>query len=184
MLESVISEIEQAFKQLEFAIKLMCYCEQGDLDKEKFDTDVTILLADGNIGFPDGSFQSDQEIIAASQINVGVCFGLTAIVLNAAFESAEIQLNPDSRDPKDELRTLVYMVRCAFAHNPADPRWNARGNFARRIQLNLGDGDGEVSLDTAALHGINFDYPHIGGFANWYKIREMAVQMIRETSLK
>ncbi len=179
MLEFALLDVEQAFKQLEFAIKLMCYCERGDLDKEKFDSDVTILLDEENVGFPDGSFQSDQEVVTASQINVGICFGVSAIVLDAAFEAAKIERNPNSRDPKDELRTLVYMVRCAFAHNLAKPCWEARGNFARNIQLNLGESD--LSIDMVALHGNDFDYSHIGGFANWYKIREMAVRVIKDT---
>ncbi len=179
MLELALSDVEQAFKQLEFSIKLMLYCELGNLDKEKFDSDVTILLEEENIGFPAGSFQSDQEIITASRINVSICFGVSAIVLDAAFETAKIECNPNSRDQQDELRTLVYMVRCAFAHNIAKPCWEARGNFARNIKLNLGESD--LSLDMVALHGNDFDYPHIGGFANWYKIREMAVLVIKDT---
>ena len=62
MLELELSDVEQAFKQLEFAIKLMCYCELGHLDKGKFDFDVTIQLDEENVGFPDGSFQSDLEV--------------------------------------------------------------------------------------------------------------------------
>ena len=179
MLEFALSDVEQAFKQLEFAIKLMLYCERGDLDKEKFDSEVTILLDEENIVFPEGSFQSDQEVFTASQINVVICFGVSAIVLDAAFEAAKIECNPNSRDPKDELRTLVYMVRCAFAHNPAKPCWEARGNFARKFQLNLGESD--LSMDMVALNGNDFDYSHIGGFANWYKIREMTIRVIKDT---
>ena len=178
MLEPALADVEQAFRQLEFAIKLMCYCERGDLDKEKFDSDVLILLEEENVGFPDGSFPSDQEVITASQVNVGICFGVTAIVLDAAFETANIARDPQSQDPKDELRTLVYMVRCAFAHNLAKPCWEARGNFARNIQLNIGETD--LSIDMVALHGTDFEYSHIGGFANWYKIRDKAVQEIKD----
>jgi hypothetical protein len=174
MLEFALSDVEQAFRQLEFAIKLMCDCESGDLDKKKFDSDVTILLDEENVRFPDGSFQSDKEVSTASQINVGICFGVSAIVLDAAFEAAKIERNPNSRDPKDELRTLVYMVRCAFAHNFAKPCWKAKGNFARNIQLDLGEND--LSIDMAALHGNDFDYSHIGGFSNWYRIREKITQ--------
>ena len=54
-----------------------------------------------------------------------------------------------------------------------------RGDFARSIQLNLGEND--LSIDMVALHENDFEYPHIGGFANWYKIREMAVRVITDT---
>ncbi len=102
--------------------------------------------------------------------------------MDAAFEAAKIARNPNSRDPEDELRTLVYMVRCAFAHNLAKPCWEARGNLAHNIQLNLGESD--LSIDMVALHGNAFDYSHIGGFANWYKIREEAVRVINDTQPK
>ncbi len=179
MLESALLDVEQAFKQLEFAIKLMCYCERGDLNRERFDSHVIILLGEENVAFPDGGFQSDQEVVTASQINVGICFGVSAIVLDAAFEAAKIKPNPNSRDPKDELRTLVYMVRCAFAHNLAKPCWEARRNFARNIQLNLGEN--VLSIDMVALHENAFEYSHIGGFANWYTIRDKAVGVIKDT---
>lgn len=176
MREFALLDVEQAFKQLEFAIKFMCYCERGDLDKRKFDSDITILLDEENIRFPGGSFQSVQDIIIASKINVGICFGASAIVLDGLFEAVGIKPNPRSQNHKDELRTLVYMVRCAFAHNIAKPCWEARGDYARNIQLNLGKR--ELSINMVTLHGKDFDYSHIGGFANWYTIRKMAIQGI------
>lgn len=177
MSKCALLDVEHAFKQLEFAIKLMCYCERGDLDRGKFDSDITIQLDEENIGFPNGSFQSDRDIITASQVNVSICFGVTAIVLDALFEEAEIEKKPKSGDPKDELRTLVYMVRCAFAHNSANPCWKVIGkNYARTFQLNL---DGKIlHIDMKDLHKKAFEYRHIGGFPNWYKIKKIAVQMV------
>ena len=179
MLVSALLDVEHAFKQLEFAIKLMCYCERGDLDREKFDSDITILLEEENVGFRDGSFGSDQAIIIASRINVSVCFGASAMVLDALFETAKIARNPKSRHPNDELRTLVYMVRCAFAHNPAKPCWEVKRSYARDILLNLGESD--LSIDLKSLHGTDFHYSHIGGFANWHKIKEMAVRVVNDS---
>lgn len=174
-----LEDVEYAFKQIEFAIKLMCYCENGHLNKEKFDSEIIILLDEENVEFPNGSFQSDQDIIIASQINVSVCFGASALALDALFEKAKIRRNPKSQDAKDQLRLLVYMVRCAFAHNPAKPCWEVRGDFARKIKLDLGGK--ELSVDMEALHKKDFDYSHIGGFANWYKIKEMAVRIIKDS---
>lgn len=177
MLQFAICDIERAFKQLEFSIKLMCYSELGHIDLAKFDTDVTIILDNDNIGFPTGNFQSAKDIILASQINVGVCFGLSAIVLDAAFASVGIKGKPESRDQMDELRTLVYMVRCAFAHNIAYPRWEARGPYSRKIEFYLDQVP--LLIDLEHLNGQDFEYSHIGGFANWYKIRDLSLQWIK-----
>jgi hypothetical protein len=175
-MQATLLDVEHAFRQLEFAIKLNCFCEKKHLDKDQFDTDVLILLEEQNIGFAEGGFRSYDEIIMASQINIGICFGVSATVLDAAFEEAGINRNPGSQDPNDALRTLVYMVRCAFAHNFANPRWNVRRQYAHVITLNL---ENELlTVDLANLNELEFDYCHIGGFANWYKIRGMAVRMI------
>ena len=39
--------------------------------------------------------------------------------LDTAFDVAAFKNRPTSRPDADELRTLVRMVRCASAHNPA-----------------------------------------------------------------
>ncbi len=171
-----IADVNQAFAQLEFAIKLMCYCELGHLDKEKFDTDVLILLAEENISFPAGLFASYQSIVTAAQLNVGICFGVSAIVLDAAFTQARLAPKPELSTPDNEVRTLVYMVRSAFAHNIAYPRREARGPFARTITLNIGGST--LPIDMAELNETGFDYLHIGGFAMWFKIKDIALEII------
>ncbi len=177
-LKFAVEDVEMAFKQLEFAIKLMCHCELRHLDQKKFDSDITILLEEENIGFHDGSFRSYEDLIEASQINVGISFGASAITLDALLEQAGIERNSKSEDPNDELRTLIYMVRCAFAHNIAKPCWEVKAKYRRKIKLILCGR--EYSLDFSALNGKDFEYSHIGGFANWYRIKERAIQMINE----
>lgn len=173
-----LADVEHAFRHLEFAIKLMCYCEGGHLDLETFDADTTILLNTENLGFPTKNFSSNEAVIPASQALVGMAFGTSAMVLEAAFEVAGLSRKPKSRLPADELRTLVYMVRCAFAHNPALPLWEARGpEHARIVSVTLQGSPS--SIDLTSLHGQPFDYEHIGGFANWLKIKNEAVALLQ-----
>ena len=173
-----LADVEYAFRHLEFAIKLMCHCELDHLDRATFDTDVSIQFETENIGYSSGTFETLKSVIAPAQAIVGVCFGVSALVLEAAFEAAAIRRLPESRAPVDELRTLVYMVRCAFAHNPAFPRWEARGReFARVLSVPI-EGT-EIAIDLSALHGQPFDYEHIGGFGNWQRIRFASEAAIR-----
>ncbi len=176
--DEALSDVDRAFRHLEFAIKLMCYCELDHLDRRRFDTDVAILLERENVSFPAGTFQSLQAVVSAAQALVGVCFGISATVLDAAFEAASIPRRPQSRTSADELRSLVYMIRCAFAHNPAFPCWEARGqDFSRTMTVQLNGGE-LLRIDLASLHCKPFEYEHIGGFANWYKVRAAAQEII------
>lgn len=169
-------DVDRAFTHLEFAIKLMCYIEADHVDREKFDTDVTLLLERENVGFPANTFQSVDSLALAAQATVGISFGVTAIVLDAAFEAAGISRSPESNSPDDLLRTLVFMIRSAFAHNPAMPCWEVRGSYVRVISLQL---EGEIiSVNLPTLHGTPFEYMHIGGLANWYRIRRAAQHLI------
>lgn len=162
-------DVGHAFQVLEFAIKLLCHCELGHLDRASFDADVLLRFPNENLDFPSGTFDSNESVVLAAKLNVSICFGVTALALNAAYDEAGITNRPTSRDPSDELRTLVYMVRCAFAHNPANPCWNAKGDFARVLTLSVCDP--ALNIDLAALHNRPFDYADIGGFPNWMKIR-------------
>lgn len=177
-LQEALADVEYAFKHLEFAIRLMCYCEQGHLNLAEFDTNVTILLPRKNVTFPTGSFPTQDSVIPPAQAMVSMAFGVSAMVLEATFDVASKRRVPTSRSPDDELRTLIYMVRCAFAHNPAMPTWKACGkDYARDLTLELGSE--RISIDLSKLHGRTFDYEHIGGLANWFKIRVAAEALLR-----
>jgi len=174
-----LADVERAFLHLEFSIKLMCYAEADHIDREKFDTDVTLLLEPDNFGFPASTFQSLDSLVLPARANVGVSFGVSAIVLDAAFEAAGISRKPESNAPADLLRTLVFMIRCAFAHNPAMPCWKVQGPYLRTLTLLL-EGKG-ISVNLSQLHGAPFDYKDIGGLATWYRIRRAAERLINDT---
>ena len=175
-IDLAIKDIDHAFSQLEFAIRIMCYCELNHLDKEKFDNDILIELPNENMHFQNGSFKNQESIVIASQMLVGTAFGVSAIILDAGYDAANIKKNIKSRDSYSDLRVLVYMVRCAFAHNMADPKWDARGiDFARQFNLNL---DHSTQIDLTNLNGHSFEYEHIGGFTQWFKIKDAVVRSL------
>jgi hypothetical protein len=173
-----LADVDHAFRHLEFAIKLMCYAEADHIDRSKFDTDVTLLLERENVGFRANTFDTLESVVLAAQANVGVSFGVSAIVLDAALEVAGIARKPESNTPNDLLRTIVFMIRSAFAHNPAMPVWVVRGPYLRSLELEL---EGEaVSVSLRQLHGEVFQYCHIGGLANWFRIRRAVERVLND----
>lgn len=98
--ELALADVEMAFQQWEFAIRLMCYCELGHIDTDGFDTDIVILLENENIGFKNGSFATKDSVVTVSQIQVGVAFGVSAITLDAAYDTAGKRRAPEYRDPR------------------------------------------------------------------------------------
>jgi hypothetical protein len=177
-ISETLEDVEIGFRQLEFAIRLLSYCELGHVKPSDFDTDHLVMLEGGSLHFPSGHFSTADEMNRAASIAVLLAFSASVLVLDKAFEVAGMKPDPEASDNIVRLRTLVYMLRCTQAHGPADPRWEVRGKYIRTLTVDL---DGiAVSLDLAALNGQPFIIDQIGGYQNWYRIRNMAV---RELSL-
>jgi hypothetical protein len=175
-LSDALEDIEIAFKQLEFTIKLLSFCELGNIKPSEFDTDHIINLEGGRIRFPTGNFSEIGNIINAASVSVLIAFSASVLVLDKAFEIMGMKPDPESVDAVTCLRTLIYMLRCAQAHGVADPRWEVRGKYLCALSLNLGDI--ALSLNLSKLNGERFDIDQIGGYPNWYQIRHAAVRVL------
>jgi hypothetical protein len=172
MLTETLQELDIAFRQLEFAVRLLSYCELGHIKPSDFDTDHLTQLPNGSLHFPSGSFSDKDSICRAANINFITAFGTSVLVLDQAFQAFGVRPDAEATDNIGRLRTLVYMVRCAHAHRIADPRWEVRGKYRRTLIVAL---PGEtISLDLEALDGAGFDIDSIGGYVGWYEMHRIA----------
>jgi hypothetical protein len=156
----------------EFTIKLLSFCELGNINPKDFDTDHIVLLEEESLSFPTGHFSDADSLIRGASISVLLAFSASVLVLDKGFEVIGINPDPEATDNVGKLRALIYMVRCAQAHGIADPCWEARGRFARTITVDL-DGT-PITLDLQALNGERFHIDQLGGYLNWYRIRNAA----------
>jgi len=163
-------KIEQAFLQLEFALKLTTYIELGKVDKASLDAALVVELESGNIHFPGGAFHSYDDIILAAQNNFFLTFGFTAVVLDHVLSEAGFAADLPVSSPHRDLRALVYMIRCAFAHDMMHPRWKARGPFTRGLSVRLPSGPLLVDIKTLNLQPLDVD--QIGGMARYLELRD------------
>ena len=175
-LQEALEDVDIAFHQLEFAIRLLSYCELGNLDLHEFDQDHLTMLPAGSLHFPRGKFADVDSVVAAASVNVLITFSASVLVLDQAFEAAGIKFDPQPSDDIVRLRTLVYMVRCAHAHRLADPQWHVSPKYRQRMMLTV---DGmNIDLDLAVLDQASFDIEAIGGYLGWYRIRDAALRAI------
>lgn len=177
-----LQDVDIAFWQLEFAIKLLSYCELGKIEPREFDTDHTVLLDSGNLGFPAGHFSKTENIVRAAMVSVSLAFGASALALDKAYEVAGIAPKPTAADNTIKLRTLVYMIRCAYAHGIADPKWEVRDKYKQVISVELVSGRVEINLKE--LHGKDFDFSQLGGHHLWFQIRDASVASMKEREEK
>lgn len=177
-----IEDLDIAIRQVEFAIRLLSFCELGHIDPRKFDTNHITLLEEGSLFFPSGKFLTVDEITKAAKIGVLQSVAALTLVLDQLFESAGRELSPESDENIDCLRTLIYMMRCAHAHKTASPKWKAKERYCRNLTVDVGDC--KISIDLKSLNGEAFDIDQIGGYENLFRIYKKSVQVIRDNHLK
>jgi hypothetical protein len=177
-ISEALEDVERAVQQLEFAIRLLTYCENGHVDPAVFGINHVSVLAQGVVIFPPRRFADAAAITTAADIGVRITFSASALVIDKAFEAAGIPRDPKANDDDSQLRTLIYMVRCAHAHAIADPRWEVREKYRRPLSI---DFDGvKLALDLTDLDGRRFDIEEVGGYPGWYRILRSATRMIEQ----
>ena len=135
--------------------------------------DETVLLKHENLNLPPGNFRRLEDIIRAAGITISSAFGASALTLDKGWEVAGIRPNPNCTDEKVKLRTLVHMVRCAYAHGIADPKWEVRGDYHQVLEVKLPSEP--LRLDLRELDGHEFSFDALGGHARWFEIRDASV---------
>lgn len=166
-----IEKIEQAFLQLSFSMKTMCYFELRKVDKENFDTEVKFTGPD--IGLPHNEFQTYNDLILASQNAVIISLGLTAITFE---EAIRILRNKNLNSSEVELLDLLYMVRCAFGHGMINPVWKIKKSFRRPIDLSFESFS--IQVDLSRKNEQPFNIEDIGGYSYYYRYRDEILRLL------
>ena len=175
-LDDAVVDVGIAFDQVEFSIKLLSYCEFDRIRPAEFDTNQVVLLEQENLAFPAGRFSTQEDIVRAAMVAVSLALAGSALTLDRAWEVAGIRPDPGSPERAVKLRTLVHMVRCAYAHGVADPRWEVRGNYRQVFELDLANAP--LRLDLRELHGQSFDFADLGGHARWFDVRDESLAAV------
>jgi hypothetical protein len=130
--------LETAFLQLSFSLKVEHYFELNPPDKARFDIPYTIKSHDGldNTHLPGGQFHTNDDILIAAENNIQICFGVAVLTLweavNETGNFAPHILDP-SRDEEQMVASLIYQIRCCFAHGTAVPKWDIRNQKYKTI---------------------------------------------------
>lgn len=176
-----VERIKQVFLQFEFAVKLMNYFELKKVDKQEFDTDTIVLLDQGSISFRNNAFQSYNDLILAAQNSYQITLGATAITLDDSLDEAGIKHDASDSSPRGQLRKLVYMIRCAFAHDMLTPRWCVNSTNVCVLDVKLASQT--LRVDLANLNGKLFDNQDIGGVIAYLEIKDAVLRLITEAEV-
>jgi hypothetical protein len=165
---SPIDQIRQANLQLSFSIKLMMHLQLRKIDKDEFDCEAQVNLERRIVPLPANIFHTYEDLISAGENTFMVTLGFHAISIDTALTELGILPNLQVTHPYRDVRDLVYMIRCAFAHNFIDPEWQAKPSFQRK--LNIGLPSQLLTVDMLAFNGQRFRIEHVGGVSGYREI--------------
>ena len=174
---ALLESIEQAFLQLEFSIKLLNYTELHKIVKKEFDTHTEIILAGGNITYRENSFDTYDDLISGATNNFNITLAFTAITLNKSLEDAGFKRTSQKSDTRNDLATLVYLIRCAYAHDMMRPQWKIRPKNARLLKVRIGTTQLEIDLSNKDKEP--FDMKDIGGHKNYFELKNSVCEIIQ-----
>lgn len=146
----LIEDAELSFKLLEFSIRAMCYAELGKIDATLFGQDLQLNLEEENVFYRKGEFSNPDEIVRASQMNIGAAFAATAISLDCTLERYSCE-----NKNIETIKKLIQAVRNAFSHGIANPTWYVKPHNRKILDLSFIH---VPTVDLGALNGSTFKY--------------------------
>lgn len=163
-----LSNIDIAFLQLSFALKLSEFVKETHFRREYFDREFQLRCQNQTITLSHGEFIDQVDFEAATSVHIVMSYGVAASALWAGIESTGYKRPSEIRSEKDNLAELIYAIRNCFSHGPAEPRWHFKKNLADRVfkieslSINLSNKNGEI-----------FDYSDIGGATMIFLLRDL-----------
>ena len=174
-------EVGVALKHLEFVIRFEGYCHRvpksDSLPQFLDELNVPHLcdLPEGLVEY-DTPF-SENEVIMHAGIAVSTALGVSAQILNKAYEQACVKVIISPVDPSSTVRLYINQVRNLFQHSAGDPIWDIIPKKQVVIELNISGN--KLKIDFADLQGKKFEYSQIGGLKWWISVADFAMRDIK-----
>lgn len=170
--EDPLEAIDLAQNFMAFVLNLFAAINAGTISPASFAEDTTFGSVSGSVRvrarYSEGSLKAWTWNLLFSAI------AITSQAVDRALTDAlgKRPLDRQGAIPIDDLAdfdagwTLVYMIRCAFAHDPFNPRWECKGPYLGILRvrpLNL-------DVDTRARNGQRLQPDAFGGLGGYLSL--------------
>ena len=164
-------QITTAKELLLFTLRICDMFEKGEISEEKFNKTIivnNVLRINCNWKFNTfADFATNLRLCV-----LGNCFIVIDEALNEVFGNKPKEY---SDTDIDALRAIIYMLRCAIAHNPTAPVWNAKGIYARDFKI------AEIGYELKAkqLDKKIVKHNHYGGLKGIIPLMDYSLKIVR-----
>jgi hypothetical protein len=153
--------VKEAKKGFMFAALEFTAIQNGVIKYSGLPSTFTLTLPGGMRGFRiDTNNQLGLQQLALNQLRGAFC--IWAIGVDSLIEEHfHNKAHEDESAERRAARCAIYMIRCAFAHNPVNPKWEAKKQYQAVFKVASID----YTLDAREIDGKLLDQT---GF-NWFK---------------
>lgn len=140
-------------------------------------TDRTVDIDTGGPGVKLAPQRHSKEQLAEQSLNlVFMTVGQCSVVADSALDQHCGAKNPENSTGLGALRAILYQIRNAFAHDPADPRWSVKGKYRRFYRTELRHLTIECDFDL--LSGQKVVPMHYGGLEGFLSMMMAAREAV------
>jgi len=118
-----------------------------------------------------------QQLMEVMENFVFTAMGITAMAADQALDEALGAKNPDDVSQTGSLRAIIYMLRCAFAHDIAEVTWCCASKYQREYSVLLPHA-GLIKFNGATVNGQYVMPQHIGGLEAYVEMLDLALRMV------
>ena len=170
-------QVKQAYLHLCWAIKLSSYLSlHPPKSKIEFDQGIKVTDPEDPHCIPANQFTNMDDIHLGAENSILLSVGAFFLALDTALDEAGYNRNAETDDSLGQLRILIYMCRCAFAHNVLRPHWEVRGKYLRNLAIE--DKGIKIAIDLNLLNGKEFNINQIGGYSQLFQIKDCTLSML------
>lgn len=168
--------IIEAYVIFNLAFKFVKKCDpqQPQITPEMFRNSLPIKTGGRGVVIPEENF-SQQVLEGRARNLLQSALGTLLITIDEAADEIWGSKNSKAVDDLGKARNILYMLRCAYAHGPVEPKWVIKKVYQEQIQLNL---PGEIAINFRAdlLNGQPFVLDDIGGLEGLVALIQFIVE--------
>ncbi len=129
--ENPIQAIDETYKTFVLAMRIQNGFKEGFINQKCFTSSIEIP-SDLRMPIPGQNY--DKRAIYRQFHNLVLSATAALIIaVDTALDETFGAKNPlNTQDPIDSLRAIIYMLRCAWSHDMANPKWELKGDKYRR----------------------------------------------------
>jgi hypothetical protein len=144
--------------------------------KEWFNNPSDISFGDNKAVFTTGQLNNADNIILISEnlnrTTLGTCF----ITMDEALKGLFGKPPEKATNDLDSLRIIIYMMRCCFAHNPTEPKWEIHSIYRKVFKIEEID----FILDLSNLDGIPVKFEHHHGSSGLMNLVGYCLKILKD----